>query len=118
MLSVQSLTLSTLIVLPHDNVQSLVLHDNRLDILSLPHAVQCIQYGRYLFQCAATDQHNRLITILSSNVYYLLTFWATTSAGKLCLEMTHNALVQLFLSVDFITNEQSADNISKANFSK
>lgn len=32
--------------------------------------------------------------------------------------MTHNARVQLFLSVDFITKEQSADNISKANFSK
>lgn len=41
-----------------------------------------------------------------------------TSAGKLCLEMTHNALVQLFLSDDFIAREQSADNISKANFSK
>lgn len=32
--------------------------------------------------------------------------------------MTHNARVQLFLSVDFITKEQSADNISNANFSK
>lgn len=47
----------------------------------------------------------------------MLTFLATTSGGKLCLEMTHNALVHVFLSVDFTTSEQSADSISAANVS-
>lgn len=42
----------TWIVLPHDDIQSFVLHDNRLDILSVPHTVQCVQYGRHL------NQHN------------------------------------------------------------
>lgn len=47
----------------------------------------------------------------------MFTFWPTTSAGKLCLEMTHNALVQVFLSADFTTREQSAERISAANVS-
>lgn len=32
--------------------------------------------------------------------------------------MTHNALVQVFLSVDFTTREQSDDSISDAKVSK
>lgn len=47
----------------------------------------------------------------------MLTFSATTGGGKLCLEMTHNALVQVFLSVDFTTREQSADSVSAAKVS-
>lgn len=47
----------------------------------------------------------------------MLTFLATTSGEKLCFEMTHNALVQVFLSVDFTTKEQSADSISDAKVS-
>lgn len=47
----------------------------------------------------------------------MLTFLATTSGGKLCLEMTHNALVHVFLSVDLTTREQSADSISAAKVS-
>lgn len=42
------------------------------------------------------------------------TFLATTSVGKFCLEITHNARVHVFLSVDFTTREESADNISSA----
>lgn len=64
------------------------------------------------------DQHHRLFIVLSSSFCFLLTFLATTLAAKLCLEMTHNALVQLFLSADFVTKEQSVDNISSANVSK
>lgn len=107
----------TLIVLPHDNVQSLVFHENRLDILSVPYTVQCVQYGWHLTQY---NSHRSipLFIFFTSIFCSLLTFLATTSAAKLCLEMTHNARVQLFLSVDFITKEQSADNISKTNFSK
>lgn len=48
----------------------------------------------------------------------MLTFLATVSAGKFCFDMTHNALVEVLLSVDFTTNEQSADNISDANVSE
>lgn len=34
------------------------------------------------------------------------------------MEMTHNALVQVFLSVDFITKEQSVDRIWAAKVSE
>lgn len=34
------------------------------------------------------------------------------------MEMTHNALVQVFLSVDFTTREQSDESISDAKVSK
>lgn len=47
---------------------------------------------------------------------FILTFVATTRGGKFCLEITHKALVHVFLSVDF-TKEQSADSISSANVS-
>lgn len=58
-----------------------------------------------------------LSEILAHKVQVLLTFLATSSAGKLCLEITHNALVQVFLSVAFDTSEQSADSISAAKTS-
>lgn len=53
-----------------------------------------------------------LSEIVAHKVQVLLTFLETSSAGKLCLEITHNALVQVFLSVAFDTSKQSADSIS------
>lgn len=58
-----------------------------------------------------------LSEIVAHKVQVLLTFLATSSAGKLCLEITHNALVQVFLSVAFDTSMQSADSISAAKTS-
>lgn len=58
-----------------------------------------------------------LSEIVAHKVQVLLTFLATSSAEKLCLEITHNALVQVFLSVAFDTSEQSADSISAAKTS-
>lgn len=64
-----------------------------------------------------TDWMSSLLHTLSSVPSTVGTFLPTTSAGKLCLEMTHNALVHVFLSVDFTTREQSAERISEAKVS-
>lgn len=47
---------------------------------------------------------------------YLLAFLDTTSGEKFCFEITHNARVHVFLSVDFNTRPQRADKISSAKF--
>lgn len=52
------------------------------------------------------------------NTFKLLTFLATTSEGKFCFEMTHNARVQVFLSADFNTRAQRANKISSAKFAE
>ena len=61
--------------------------------------------------------HGEKYISLYVNKRWGLTFLATTPEGKLCLEMTHNALVQEFLSVEVTIRVQSADNISEAKFS-
>lgn len=104
-------------LLPDDDVQGFMLHHHRLDIFSVPNTLQSCQYRRHLKGQSNMNPHVAAYQPHYPEFKSLATFLATTSAGKLCLEMTHNALVHVFLSVDFITRQQSAEKISVANVS-
>lgn len=61
-----------------------------------------------------TDWMSSLVRTHSRVLRISGTILATTSGGKFCLEMTHNALVHVFLSVDFTTRDERADSSSSA----